>query len=813
MHRPSKTRPNDGWFLLLLICLLIVSTRPLRAADGDQGRQLQLEVSINGQPTKLIAAFADVKGQGLVTTRSELAELFIRAPGDGAPGDSVRLTSIPGLTYELDEAAQRVNLIAGDAIRMRRTYDAASRDVAPTAGKADYGLVANYNVFSAASQKFKSTYAPEFTGTNVLLDSRFITPYGVLNHSTVLGSNVTAQTDTLRLDTYAMRVDPESLKTYRAGDVITGGLAWTQPIRIGGAQVQHDYVFRPDLVTASLPSVSGSAAVPSTVDVYINNVKSVSQQVGAGPYTISNLPAMSGAGDARVVVRDVSGRETQTSLSFFSSPRVLREGIYESSVEVGVPRLRYGILSDDYESQVVGAGTLRLGVADWLTVETHGEGGLGLINGGAGVVAKVGRIGVVNAAVSGSTGHGKQGAQTYASLDTKAGPVSIRVNSQRALGGYEDLAAASARLRPSVYGVSTGLGGTTGGLLASRQIRSLDGVSFSVPLEFDRSSVSASYLQAKSDDGQVSRIASVSYSRPLFVDATFHATAFHDFAEAKGTGVYLGISMPLGRTRAGPLVGSEAVASVGMQNTAQGHSLTTDVSNASDNSVGAWGWRVRDSEGTKAQREATITYRSPIARVGATVGQQGDGVLSRFQADGAVVAMGDNIYFANRIDDGFGVVSTGAPNVRVTKDGRYVGQTGDDGKLLVPNLRSHHGNRIGIDATDLPIDADVDATSQKATPAFRSGVSVDFAVNTSVPSAILTLKRPDGSYVAAGSELTLTGDAAPYVVGYDGQVFLKKLGPNNSVTVKLADGGSCTAAFAYVFKRGQQSSIGPFRCE
>ena len=789
------------------------SHRSTRAAEGDQGRPLQLEVSINGQATKLIAAFTDVNGQGLVTTRSELAELFITAPGDGRPNERVRLSSIPGLRYELDEAAQRVNLIAGDAIRMRRTYDASTRDAAPTAGTADYGFVTNYNVFSSASQKFKSPYAPEFTGTNVMLDSRFITPYGVLNHSTILGTNLAAQTDTLRLDSYGMRVDPQTLNSYRAGDTITGGVAWTRPVRIAGAQVQHDYSFRPDLITSSLPSVSGSAAVPSTVDVYINNVRSVSQQVGAGPYQITNLPTISGAGDARVVVRDATGKETQSSLAFFAAPRVLREGIYESSIEVGVPRLRYGILSDDYESQVVGASTLRLGVNDWLTLETHGEGGMGLVNGGAGVVAKVGALGVVNAAVSGSTGHGRQGAQTYASIDTKAGPVSVRLNSQRALGGYDDLALATARLRPSVYGGANGIGGYTGALLGARQIRSLDGVSFSVPLEFDRSSVSASFLQAKAEDGQTNRIASLSYSRPLFVDATFYATAFHDFAEAKGTGVYLGISMPLGRTRAAPLLGRDAIATVSMQNTPQDHNMITEVSNLSDTSVGAWGWRVRDSEGSRTQREATLSYRAPIARVSGTVGQQGDGALGRFQADGAVVAMGNTIYFANRIDDGFGVVSTGAPHVKVTKDGRYVGQSDDDGKLLVPNLRSHHTNRIGVDTSDLPIDAEVDATSQKATPAFRSGVYVDFAVNTSVPAAIVSLKRPNGSFVGAGSELKLAGDETVYVVGYDGQVFVKKLAGQNTVRVTLAEGGICTASFAYAFKPGQQAFIGPFTCE
>lgn len=775
---------------------------------------LQLEVSINGQPTKLITPFTEVQGKGLVTTRGELAELFIRPPGTGPADEPIMLSSIPGLRYELNEQAQAVNLIVGDAVRLRRTYDAYSGEPAPTAGTANYGLVTNYNVFSSATQNLNSTYAPYFSGTNVSLDSRFITPFGVLNQTAILGSNLSGNSDVLRLDTYAARVDPEAMQTYRVGDTVTGGLSWTHPIRIGGAQLQHDYTFRPDLVTASLPSVSGSAAVPSTVDVYINNVRTISQQVGAGPYQITNLPIYSGSGDARVVLRDASGKETTTTVSFFSTPRLLREGVYESSIEVGMPRLRYGLVSDDYDSQAVGAATLRKGVLDWLTVEAHSEGGLGLVNGGAGIVARAGTVGVVNVAVSGSAEQGQRGAQTYGSFDSKVGPVSFHVSSLRALGGYDDLAAATARLRPSVYSSGSNIGSAfAGSLLTTKQIRSLDGVSFSVPLEFDNSSFSASYLQAKTADGQSNRIATLTYSRPLFVDANFYATAFRDFADAKGTGFFLGVTMPLGKTRAAPLVGQNAIASTNYQNSAQGHALTTDVISSGDNTIGSWGWRVRDSAGSASYVEAGVSHRTAIARLDANVRQQGEGVIGRFQADGSIVAMGDNIYFANRIDDGFGVVSAGAPGVKVAQDNRYVGETDDEGKLLVPNLRSHRANRISIDPTNLPIDAEVDRTVQTVTPAFRSGVYVDFKVNTTVQAAIVIFKKADGTFVPAGSEVTLPGDKAPRVVGYDGQIYLNNLAEQNTATIQLVDGSACSASFSYQFKKGEQSVVGPVTCQ
>jgi outer membrane usher protein len=809
---PRHYRPQllDRCLSALAVLLTLVFCHPVWAAD-PAGRQLQLEVFVNGHASNFVTPFTDVPGKGLVTTRGELAELFIRVPGEGAATDVVALTSIPGLKYDLDEAKQKIEFVLGDALRVRRIYDVKKASPAPTAGTADYGLVTNYQVYSSATQNPRTTYAPTFSGSNVSLDQRVITPFGTLNQTSILGQNFAGNTGTLRLDTYATRVDPEGLKTYRVGDTVTGGLAWTHPIRIGGAQVQHDYTFRPDLVTSSLPNVSGSAAVPSTVDVYINNVKAISQPVGVGPYQITNLPMYSGGGDARVVLRDASGKETETALSFFASPRVLREGIYESSLEIGAPRLRYGLLSDDYEAQVVGSGTLRLGVSDWLTLESHGEGGLGVVNGGVGAVAKVGKLGVINTAVSGSTSHGRSGTQTYASLDTNIGAVSLHLSSQRAIAGYDDLATATAKLRPAIFQIGSGF--ASYGRPSGKTIRSLDGISFGVPLEFDHSNISTSFLQAKTDDGQSTRVATVTYSRPLFENATLSASAFRDFADNKGTGVYVGVTMRLGKTPLGTRLGENATATVGLQNSAQAHSITTDISSSADNSVGAWGWRVRESEGTQTQREAGINYRTPIARIDATVGQRGDGMLGRVQVDGAVVAMGNTVYFANRIDDGFGVVSTGAPGVKVTQEGMFVGTTDEDGKLLVPNLRSHSTNRIGIDATNLPVDAEVEQTSQRVTPAFRSGVYVDFAVKTSVPAAIVSFTKSDGTFVQAGSELTLAGDPTPYLVGYDGQVFIKKLGDQNKVTIKFAEGGTCNAAFNYKLKRGEQSVIGPVTCQ
>src|SRR5262249_45627290 len=138
-----------------------------------------------------------------------------------------------------------------------------------------------------------------FNGASATFDGRVFTPYGTFSQGALLTSTVSERFEPLRLNSTFAYSDPETMTTYRAGDTINGGLAWARPIRIGGLQVDRNFGLRPDLVTIPLPFAAGSAAVPSTADIYINNVKTTSQDLGPGPYVLSNVPAIGGNGTAR----------------------------------------------------------------------------------------------------------------------------------------------------------------------------------------------------------------------------------------------------------------------------------------------------------------------------------------------------------------------------------------------------------------------------------------------------------------------------------------------------------------------------------
>lgn len=816
-HRPALA---DRLLAALIVCVGL-SICPLPGVAAEAGASasasartlLHLEVWIDGYTTNQIAPFTELPDGTLSTQRAVFDDLDIKLPGPA--GEEIRLSDVAGLTYRLDRATQVIHLTVAPGLRRAKLYDASADRERLKVSPAAYSALLNYSMYASALQGTTAAVRTGkwygFNGVNANLDGRLVTPYGNFYQSALVGTIPTYYTvnqsltdvNALRYDTAFVHVDPDSFMTYRVGDFVNGAMGWSQPVRMAGIQIQRNFSARPDIVTRALPSFTGSAAAPSTVDVYINGLRSYSQQVGAGPFELSNLPTVNGSGEARIVVRDASGREVETKQVFYNAPTLLKPGVYEASAEAGVVRYNYGITSNDYGDRAAGSANLRAGITDFVTGEVHTEAGLGMANGGAGLVVNVSNRAVVSGSVTGSVNSKSDtGIRLYGSLDTRLGPVTVHAESSRGLGKYTDLATAAARLRP-----------TTAEEIQASTINPIyrlgyspavtrDLVSLIVPVPFDTTTVSLTWVRAESEFTGKTEVAMLSHSRPFIGGSTLFANAYTRLDSTRDYGLYAGVSISLGDTNYAGSVNAST----------SGNTYIAEATKPVGLEPGDWGYRIRDGEGSNPLRSATLGYRGQSARLEAGVYQTDSTVRQTLEVTGSVVGMENKVYFANTIDDGFAVVNANAQGVRVMVDNRFTGETGEDGTMLVTGLRSNQKNLVAIDPSNLPVTAEIETPEAEVVPATKSGVFVDFKVNREGSSAIVVLKRPDGSFVGTGFNGRLEGSSEKFMIGYDGQTFIKGLSEQNTVVVKL-DNAECRASFPFRAKENTQVVIGPVVCE
>lgn len=812
MPLPALPRgPKPGFLRALIVGLALLCSSQIAGAEQ---RLLQLEVFINGYPAKLIGSFVQMSDGRIAATRSELDEIGLKVDLRLPGAQIIALKDLPKVDYRYDEPRQRIEIAADHTALKPRTFDLSAPPERPAAIRADWGALLNYNLLGTSGSLLRGE-ALTGSGASTFLEGRVFSPYGTFEQSGIIRYVNGIGTEFLRLETSYRYSDRERMISYRAGDGISSALPWTRPVRFAGAQAQSNFALRPDLVTIPLPSLGGTAAVPSTVDVYVNNIRTFSQEVGAGPFTVSNVPLLTSSGDAQLVIRDASGQERRTTIPFFASSRLLAPGISSWSIEGGLPRLGYGSGNDGYVAMPMGSATLRRGIFDWLTLEGHIEGTRDLLNGGIGAVLRTGSFGIASGAIAASRSREGSGLQTYLSYETRFLGMNLQATSQRTFGAYDDLASITAHLRvassltpqisPGIINIIqpvTVFGGGQTFYTEARPPRAVERISVSAPLPLDpRSSITLSFMRLEDNRSKISNIASMTYSRSFAMGMSLFASAFYDFNNDRSRGIFAGFSMP---------IGASTYISANTSRNASGLNGGVDIIRPMGTEPGSYGWRVRASEGGSAFREAAGSYRGTYGMAQVAARQSSEGVTATAELRGSIATIGGGVFLSQWIEDGFAVVNAGAPGLQVFHDHRLIGTTDGRGMLLVPGLRSHQNNRIHVDPTNLPVDATMVGTQETVAPAERAGIMVQFRRVDDTRSALVSFRRRDGSFVAAGS-LARLGGQSEFTVGHDGQVFLQGLGNTNTVSIELID-GQCTATFPFRSAPGQQVRINDVPC-
>ncbi|MBV4503885.1 fimbrial biogenesis outer membrane usher protein [Pseudomonas sp. BW13M1] len=745
-----------------------------QAAIADATLYLDLQVN---QVAKAELVPVQQRAGRLYLASEVLREAGIRLPGE--PQGEVALDEIPGLHSDYDSQNQRLLLqvppawLPDQQVGERNLYPASD-------ARSSFGALLNYDAYLNDTDEGGS-YLAAWNELRLFDDWGTFSTTGQWRQS-FNGAQAQGRQGFLRYDTTFRYTDEQRLLTYEAGDLVTGALPWTTSVRVGGLQLSRDFGARPDLVTYPLPAFAGEAAVPTSLDLFINGYKSSSTELQPGPYTLTNVPFINGAGEAVVVTTDALGRQVSTTLPFYVTSSLLAKGLSDFSVAAGSLRRDYAVRDFAYGPGVASA-TLRHGVSDYFTLETHAESAESMMLGGLGGNLRLGTFGVLNAALTQSRFEGDTGQQVALGYQYNSRRIGFNYQRVQRHGDYADLSLVDSPFTR----------------LSQRSEQA------TLSLNLDRyGSLGAGYFDVRAGDGTRTRLINLSWSKPLWRNSSLYLSASREVGDSQWA-VQAQLVIPFDLR--GTLAFSAERSKDGQDLQRVNYSQAVPVGGGVGYNLGYATGGNRDD-----YRQADLTWR--LQSVQLQVGAYGSsGEMTRWaDASGSLVLMDAGLFAANRIDDAFVVVSTsGYADVPVRYENQQIGRTDRNGHLLVPYSSGYYRGKYEIDPMDLPADVLAPQVEQRVAVRRGSGYLLEFPLKR-VLAASLVLVDADQQELKLGSRVRHQESGGEAVVGWDGLVYLENLAPHNRLQVDKADGGQCQVAFDLPEGQGPIPLIGPLVC-
>jgi outer membrane usher protein len=758
----------------------------LQAGTGaSTARLLPLEVTVNGAKG---GTWLLVENLGaLYAPRDAFEEWRLRIDPAAHPitfrgTEYLPLSAIPGYGAKVNFGNQSVDLTFSPQA-FAATRLTAELNKKPVLSPVMPSFFANYDL-NYSTVAVRGAAAAKDLG--MLSELGFSNAWGVLT-SSYAGRNLTHEDIAgvprgwVRLETTFTRDLPAHNQTLRLGDTSTRPGMWGRSVYFAGAQWGSNFALTPGFISQPLPILSGVSAAPSTVELYVNDVLRQVSTVPTGPFAIDNLPALTGGGEARLVVRDLLGRETVISQPFFTSSQLLARGLNDWSAEAGRLRLDLGTANSHY-GDAFGSGIWRHGFNDTLTLESRLEAtrdsqnmGLGLVTGlpwqvlgKAALVAS--RHREVGSGQQWLLGLERQSLRSGAYLQTQGASKNFRQLGQDVLNLPTKLQVAGN------FSYATEQFGTFG---------------------FGFASVS------RYDSNRVFTI-SANYSVRVGKRSSLTVTASRAVAGGSGNSIGVNLIVPLEKYRV-------VTASATVRNGQQDFYATASESPGPDSALG---WRtLAGQQQGQAHAEGGLYYTGRYGGLTGEVSKSTGQTAFRLGAAGGMVFADGHFFATRRLDDSFAIAEVaGLGNVGIGLGSNVLTHTDAAGIALIPRLSAYQVNSIRLDPKELPISAEIDSIEQTVVPAWRSGVKVVFPVRSG-RAALIRILFGDGEPAPAGAVVNIEGEKEEFYVARRGEAFVTGLQPINRLTLTWHDQQCRFDVKLPAESPDEIVRLGPLRCE
>ncbi|EKE82115.1 fimbria/pilus outer membrane usher protein [Idiomarina xiamenensis] len=679
-----------------------------------------------------------------------------------ATGDRVDINNLPLQDYRYDSSTQRLYLtIEEQYLPLQRIRQQIQRQQQIPYSQAD-AVWLNYDAVADKSLN-SSDY---LTGLN--LDFNSYWQGWQFNHQHILRYSDSDGYSNVRLNTTLQFDDNERTESWLVGDFVTRSPSWARSYRVAGISWGKQYALRPDLVTHPLPNFSGSAAVPSTTDLFINGLQRASSDFVPGPFSIETQPFISGAGVATLVSTDMFGRTTQIEQPFYVSRTLLADGLTDYNFSLGYLRDGFTESGSNYQPNPVLNASYRYGVNNMTTLGSYLESDHQYANIGIEWQQLLGRWGEIAIAYRQGLGNsdGHTGTISYEYISRR---FSVGVRHSQRNASFDDV-----------------LSAREGTMLPEQTSQA------NLTYNWQRyGAASIAYIRQRGSRFGDNELYTASYSYAPSRDWAFFISASKDVSN----GAYA-ISL-----------------NISVQLDSQNNLTVTQNSDTGDSSYQRYryshgndnyrGWRYSVSQTTGLmhnQTQGLVNWQGDNFQAYLGGSGQADDYRLYSGVRGGVIGIAGDTWLTRPVSQSFALVSSDSAAMPVYLSNHLVGETNEDGQLLVPELVANLPNKVSIDPLGLPADHVITDTEKWVRPAGMTGVHIHFDVEQIQP-ALLAVRLDTGETLPISS---IVGNAEQQTIsGWQGLVYLAQQPQQSQLAVELPDGRRCLIDLSQVSQFSQ----------
>jgi len=681
-----------------------------------------------------------------------------------------QLNTSSGITYDFNSEKFTLDIrVPIDAFELSVFAKRESYKLKPEVSSK--GFFSNYQLYATQTKTDDN-----FSG---VLDVTGFNKLGSLTAGAIVNKD-SRETNIIRTSTYYQKDLPDKMQSFVVGDTVNSDGNWSRSANYFGVRWSRNFTTQPGYIYTPNPIISGSAALPSVVDVYVNNQKTFSQKINPGPFDITHLPVPgNGAGQVNLVVKDILGNEQIISKNFYQSPILLAKGENDFSLESGFLRKNYGTKSNDYQDGFA-AGTYVHGITNSITARGRFELQADRQAAGGDIALTLGNFALIQAsAASSNDGVRGTGNQYGANIENIGQFLKTSIGVKRFDKEFSQFASTSDETKPKT--------------------RTNAFVSFPIP--FINNNIALGYISQTNWDSDPFKNAYISSGFALPYGANLALSYNKRLDTMNNWGASVVFTVPLGdyNTR--------------LDHTIDPSGKITDSYSVSTNLPAGpgVGWSVMN-EDLKKNVKTNVTLNSNTAQYTGQINVQ-DGITTgkRLGVSGTAGLLDGEVFTSRQVNSSsFAVVKTeGLKDIKIYNQNNMVAITNKNGTAAFP-IRPYEKTKIEIKDNEIPLEATAEVLEMNPVAYARSGILVKFPIQMS-KNALVKIHLPNDNPVPAGANVRMASSKENYIVGRNGEVYLTNLSQKNQLTVSWLE-NKCELNLEIDMTQQQEQIIGPIKC-